>query len=112
MSLESEIEERTKQLALRDAEIAGLRARLAKAENRTSVLAVASSFVPKARSYPLPVVARTGTRLKHLRERLGLTQGELGERLGLARTSIANYENGRAPLSKRIEKWIAAQEKD
>ncbi|MGK3966883.1 helix-turn-helix transcriptional regulator [Sorangium sp. So ce118] len=55
--------------------------------------------------------AATGsTSLKVLREKLGLSQAELGGKLGLARSSVANYENGRSPLSQRLRKWIAKHE--
>jgi DNA-binding XRE family transcriptional regulator len=107
------LEEVEKQVAARDVEIAMLQAQLTKAKSRTAAIAVASSFAPRGprtREYTLPVVAKPGTRLKKLRERLGLTQFALGERLGIARTTVANYENGRAPLSKQIRKWIAVQE--
>jgi DNA-binding XRE family transcriptional regulator len=53
---------------------------------------------------------RPNAALKAIRERLGLSQAELGEKLGLARSSVANYENGRAPLSQRLLKWIAKNE--
>lgn len=49
--------------------------------------------------------------LKALREKLGISQAELGEKLGLARSTIANYENGRAPLSERLRKWMEKHEK-
>jgi len=49
--------------------------------------------------------------LKSLREKLGISQAELGEKLGLARSTIANYENGRAPLSERLRKWMEKNEK-
>lgn len=54
--------------------------------------------------------AAGSTALKVLRERLGLSQAELGEKLGLARSSVANYENGRSPLSQRLRKWVAKHE--
>jgi DNA-binding XRE family transcriptional regulator len=60
-----------------------------------------------------PVRAQEATdaaSLKALREELGLSQAKLGEKLGLARGSIANYENGWSPLSSRVRKWIAKQE--
>lgn len=50
------------------------------------------------------------TGLKLIREKLGLSQAELGEKLGLARSSVANYENGRSPLSRRLRSWIAKHE--
>jgi DNA-binding XRE family transcriptional regulator len=89
--------------------------------------AVASSRAPASREAappPEPKPARTAPEpapssptassapaLKALREKLGLSQAELGEKLGLARSSIANYENGRAPLSQRLRKWMAKHEK-
>ncbi|WP_437982249.1 helix-turn-helix domain-containing protein [Sorangium sp. So ce117] len=54
--------------------------------------------------------AAGSTTLKVLREKLGLSQAELGEKLGLARSSVANYENGRSPLSQRLRKWVAKHE--
>ncbi|WP_437316810.1 helix-turn-helix domain-containing protein [Sorangium sp. So ce385] len=76
---------------------------------------------PRAPSAPTPSAptpsapareqAATGsTSLKELREKLGLSQAELGGKLGLARSSVANYENGRSPLSQRLRKWIAKHE--
>ena len=64
-----------------------------------------------APSAPARAQAATGsTALKMLREKLGLSQAELGEKLGLARSSVANYENGRSPLSQRLRKWVAKHE--
>jgi DNA-binding XRE family transcriptional regulator len=60
---------------------------------------------------PATPAAPSTSPLKVLRERLGLSQAELGEKLGLARSSVANYENGRAPLSQRLRKWMAKHEK-
>lgn len=54
--------------------------------------------------------AAGSTSLKELREKLGLSQAELGGKLGLARSSVANYENGRSPLSRRLRKWIEKHE--
>src|SRR4051812_9486338 len=54
---------------------------------------------PPAPMAPPPRAETRSTSLKVLRERLGLSQAELGEKLGLARSSVANYENGRSPLS-------------
>ncbi|MGK4007531.1 helix-turn-helix domain-containing protein [Sorangium sp. So ce1036] len=66
---------------------------------------------PRAPSAPTREEAATGaTSLKVLREKLGLSQAELGGKLGLARSSVANYENGRSPLSQRLRKWIAKHE--
>jgi transcriptional regulator with XRE-family HTH domain len=38
-----------------------------------------------------------GVRLREIRKRLGLTQQEFAERLGLRRLSVARYEAGRIP---------------
>jgi ribosome-binding protein aMBF1 (putative translation factor) len=66
---------------------------------------------PHPPSAPARAQGATGsTALKVLREKLGLSQAELGEKLGLARSSVANYENGRSPLSQRLRKWIAKHE--
>lgn len=65
----------------------------------------------RAPSAPAHEQAATGsTPLKVLREKLGLSQAELGGKLGLARSSVANYENGRSPLSRRLRKWIEKHE--
>jgi DNA-binding XRE family transcriptional regulator len=64
---------------------------------------------PSAATPHAPAETGSGS-LKLLRERLGLSQAELGEKLGLARSSVANYENGRSPLSQRLLKWIAKHE--
>ncbi|WP_437736504.1 helix-turn-helix domain-containing protein [Sorangium sp. So ce1335] len=66
---------------------------------------------PRPPSAPTREQAATGaTSLKVLREKLGLSQAELAGKLGLARSSVANYENGRSPLSQRLRKWIAKHE--
>jgi len=66
---------------------------------------------PPPPSAPASTQGVTGsTALKVLRGKLGLSQAELGEKLGLARSSVANYENGRSPLSERLRKWIAKHE--
>lgn len=47
-----------------------------------------------------------GERIKEKRKELGLTQEELGKRVGLQKSAIAKYENGRVENMKRsmIEK--------
>jgi DNA-binding XRE family transcriptional regulator len=79
-----------------------------KSAARAVAEAAPSPPTPPAGSASAPGEATT---LKALRERLGLSQAELGEKLGLARSSVANYENGRAPLSQRLRKWMAKHEK-
>ena len=75
------------------------------AEPRSSSHTAPEAALPAAPAGPPP------SSLKQVRERLGLSQAELGEKLGLARSSVANYENGRAPLSQRLRKWMAKYEK-
>ncbi|WP_437877931.1 helix-turn-helix domain-containing protein [Sorangium sp. So ce513] len=76
-----------------------------------SATARASSTTARASSTTAREQAAAGsTPLKVLREKLGLSQAELGGKLGLARSSVANYENGRSPLSRRLRKWIEKHE--
>ena len=52
---------------------------------------------------------------KRKREKLKLTQEELGKRLGKSRPSIARYEAGVIPIPKVVEmalKVIEAEEKE
>ncbi len=55
----------------------------------------------------------TGTELRQLRKRLGLTQAELARLVGVARNSIARQERGvigiREPLA-RLLRLVAARE--
>lgn len=41
------------------------------------------------------VYAAIGMRVRYIREALGMTQAELGRRIGMERTTIVNFENGR-----------------
>jgi transcriptional regulator with XRE-family HTH domain len=41
-------------------------------------------------------------RIKELRKHLGLNQTEFGARIGIKQTTVAGYENGRAPLDTVI----------
>ncbi|WP_129580678.1 MULTISPECIES: helix-turn-helix transcriptional regulator [Sorangium] len=96
----------------------GARAELppVKAERARPDVRAIEAAPPRPPSAPAPSApareqAATGsTSLKELREKLGLSQAELGGKLGLARSSVANYENGRSPLSQRLRKWIAKHE--
>lgn len=44
------------------------------------------------------LLAVIGKRLQSIRKRRGLTQKELGEKIGLTREAIASYESGRSHL--------------
>ena len=44
----------------------------------------------------------TGERIKKLRKEKGLTQQQLGEMLGVQKSAIAKYENGRVPKRKQF----------
>ncbi|WP_437724257.1 helix-turn-helix domain-containing protein [Sorangium sp. So ce861] len=88
-------------------------AKVERAPREVRAIEVAPPRPPSAPapSAPAREQAATGsTSLKELREKLGLSQAELGGKLGLARSSVANYENGRSPLSQRLRKWIAKHE--
>ena len=48
-------------------------------------------------------------RLKGLRMRLGLSQEQMAERLGVSRTTVSNYENGSSkPGQEAIQKYCSA----
>ena len=40
----------------------------------------------------------------------GLTQDQIAAAVGKDRSSVANYENGRSPLSQRVRTWMAKHE--
>ena len=48
-------------------------------------------------------------RIKELRKSLGLNQTEFGEKLGVAQTTIAGYENGSRDMSDAIIKSICRE---
>ena len=58
--------------------------------------------MPKARKSPRQAgdnrLVEIGNNLQSIRKRRGLTQKELGEKIGLTREAIASYETGRAHL--------------
>jgi DNA-binding transcriptional regulator YiaG len=57
----------------------------------------------------------TGDELKQLRTRLGMTQDELGQRLGVARVTVARWEIGlrRVPeLAVRLMQHVAKEVKE
>jgi transcriptional regulator with XRE-family HTH domain len=56
-----------------------------------------------------------GDELKQLRTRLGMTQDELGQRLGVARVTVARWEIGlrRVPeLAARLVQHVAKEVKE
>jgi transcriptional regulator with XRE-family HTH domain len=58
--------------------------------------------MPKARKKPRQAqgncLAEIGESLQSIRKRRGLTQKELGEKIGLTREAVASYEAGRSHL--------------
>jgi len=57
----------------------------------------------------------TGDEFKQLRTRLGMTQDELGQRLGVARVTVARWEIGlrRVPeLAARLVQHVAKEVKE
>jgi transcriptional regulator with XRE-family HTH domain len=51
--------------------------------------------------------------IRRRREELGLTQEQLGERAGLSRQQVCQYERGaRTPPSRRLQQLAAALEWD
>lgn len=46
-------------------------------------------------------------RIKELRLKLGLTQGEFGEKIGLSKSGVSNIENGTRNVSERHIKLIS-----
>ena len=58
--------------------------------------------MPKARKKPQQAsdnrLIEIGNNLQSIRKRRGLTQKELGDKIGLTRESIASYESGRSHL--------------
>lgn len=66
-------------------------------------------LVAPRRKTPLPANASMGARLKALRERRGLIQSEVAERLGISYKTVSAYENDRAVLgSDDFPKWSEA----
>ena len=45
---------------------------------------------------------RAGSRIKELREEMGLTQKQLADKIGIARNTITQYELGIASMSVRV----------
>ncbi len=49
------------------------------------------------------------TRLREIRDTVGLTQTELGDLVGLSKEAVANHESGRRGISTRqLQKYAAA----
>ena len=55
-------------------------------------------------------VSHDGARLQAARKRAGLSQSELAAELGIARATIANVEQGRAPMTRALRQWLEGQE--
>jgi DNA-binding XRE family transcriptional regulator len=56
-----------------------------------------------------PIYRLLGAKVEQIRNTLGITQQELGKRVGLTRTSIVNIENGRHRMQMHyVEKFAAA----
>lgn len=54
-------------------------------------------------------IAGAGDRLKRIRREAGLTQGDLGDRIGLSGSFIGNYESNRYSISQeRHDAWVEA----
>jgi len=68
--------------------------------------------MPKARKKPRQTTENRlsviGKRLQVIRKRRGLTQKELGEKIGLTREAVASYEAGRSHLMDTTLMDIAA----
>ncbi|MDR0502574.1 MAG: helix-turn-helix domain-containing protein [Treponema sp.] len=68
--------------------------------------------MPKARKKPkqLPEnrLAIIGKNLQSIRKRRGLTQNELGEKIGLTREAVTSYEAGRSHLTDITIIYISA----
>ena len=58
------------------------------------------------------VVAMTPAELRALRERLGLSQGELAKRLGIDRNSVWRKEHGQRAITERDVIMLRQIEKD
>jgi transcriptional regulator with XRE-family HTH domain len=48
----------------------------------------------------------TGTELRRLRKRLGLTQATLGERMGVTANTIARWERGELPVPEIAARFL------
>ena len=48
-------------------------------------------------------ILSVGKRIRHIRQRLGLTQAQFAHRLGVIKVSVARYEAGRVPRLKVLE---------
>lgn len=53
-------------------------------------------------------MSNMGDRIRFLRERAGMTQEELGEKLGIKKSAVAKYENGRVENIKRSSLKVMA----
>lgn len=51
----------------------------------------------------------TGQELKELRLKAGLTQTELGQKIGVAYTKISQWENGKHKISKAYLRYLKVE---
>lgn len=54
----------------------------------------------------------TPTELKQKRERLGLTQEQLGQKLGYSKRAVSSWEQGWRKVTPRVEKAIEMLERE
>ena len=70
--------------------------------NTPDTMLLYTELMPKARKKPRQApdtrLAEIGKNLQSIRKRRGLTQKELGEKIGLTREAVASYEAGRSQL--------------
>jgi len=48
----------------------------------------------------------TGFEFQRLRERLGVSQAELAERMGTTRASVSRWEGGERPISELVARFL------
>jgi transcriptional regulator with XRE-family HTH domain len=58
------------------------------------------------------LAAVTPDELRRKRERLGMTQAELAKRLGVTKSTVLRYENGRITIPKMLDMAIRDLERE